>query len=152
MSKYVWQHDLKGESDRLRLMSKLLDPSSAFHLLRMGTTAGWDCLEIGAGNGSLSQWLRSASDPRARGSRNGGSTASGKLRTSCKAKAVSRKKHSTSFLHSIAMRPIGRQILHLRQQPYSAQSTIRRLKERRCKDFRIRNRGREIYACVASTG
>jgi 2-polyprenyl-3-methyl-5-hydroxy-6-metoxy-1,4-benzoquinol methylase len=57
MSKYVWQHDLKGESDRLRLMSDLLDPSSEFHLLRVGVATGWRCLEIGAGNGSLSQWL-----------------------------------------------------------------------------------------------
>src|SRR5262245_10680202 len=57
MSGYVWQHDLEGERDRLRLMSDLLDPSSQFHLLRTGITAAWRCLEIGAGNGSLSQWL-----------------------------------------------------------------------------------------------
>jgi SAM-dependent methyltransferase len=57
MAEYVWQHDLKGEADRLRLMSALLDPSSEFHLLRTGVTTGWRCLEIGAGNGSLSQWL-----------------------------------------------------------------------------------------------
>ena len=57
MSKYFWQHDLKGESDRLRLMSDLLDPSGEFHLLRIGVATGWRCLEIGAGNGSLSQWL-----------------------------------------------------------------------------------------------
>jgi SAM-dependent methyltransferase len=57
MSRYVWQHDLKGEADRLRLMSRLLDPSSRYHLRRTGVTSGWHCLEIGAGNGSLSQWL-----------------------------------------------------------------------------------------------
>ena len=57
MAEYVWQHDLRGESDRLRLMSGLLDPSSKFHLLQIGVTTGWRCLEIGAGNGSLSQWL-----------------------------------------------------------------------------------------------
>jgi len=57
MPKYVWQHDLKGEAHRLRLMSDLLDPSSEAHLLRIGVTDGWSCLEIGAGNGSLSQWL-----------------------------------------------------------------------------------------------
>jgi 2-polyprenyl-3-methyl-5-hydroxy-6-metoxy-1,4-benzoquinol methylase len=57
MAQYVWQHDLKGERDRLRLMSDLLDPSSRFHLERIGVVAGWCCLEIGAGNGSLSQWL-----------------------------------------------------------------------------------------------
>jgi SAM-dependent methyltransferase len=38
-------------------MSDLLDPSSRFHLSRTGVTAGWRCLEVGAGNGSLSQWL-----------------------------------------------------------------------------------------------
>ena len=32
MSTYVWQHDLKGEPDRLRLMSRMLDPSSRYHL------------------------------------------------------------------------------------------------------------------------
>jgi 2-polyprenyl-3-methyl-5-hydroxy-6-metoxy-1,4-benzoquinol methylase len=57
MAEYVWQHDLEGERHRLRLMSDLLDPSSRFHLSRIGIASGWRCLEIGAGNGSLSQWL-----------------------------------------------------------------------------------------------
>jgi 2-polyprenyl-3-methyl-5-hydroxy-6-metoxy-1,4-benzoquinol methylase len=57
MAQYVWQHALNREPERLRLMSALLDPSSTFHLLRTGVTTGWQCLEIGAGNGSLSQWL-----------------------------------------------------------------------------------------------
>jgi short-subunit dehydrogenase len=48
MTEYVWQHDLEGERDRLRLMSDLLDPSSEFHLMGTGVTAGWRCLEIGA--------------------------------------------------------------------------------------------------------
>ena len=45
-------------------MSDLLDPSSRFHLLRTGLTAGWHCLEVGAGNGSLSQWLAERVGPR----------------------------------------------------------------------------------------
>lgn len=57
MAPYVWQHGLDGERQRLRLMSDILDPSSRFHLERIGVAAGWRCLEIGAGNGSLSQWL-----------------------------------------------------------------------------------------------
>ena len=57
MAGYVWRHDLKGEAERLRLMSDLLDPSSEFHLQRIGVGTAWRCLEIGAGNGSLSQWL-----------------------------------------------------------------------------------------------
>jgi 2-polyprenyl-3-methyl-5-hydroxy-6-metoxy-1,4-benzoquinol methylase len=66
MAEYVWQHDLRGESDRLRLMSGLLDPSSKFHLLRIGVTTGWHCLEIGAGNGSLSEWLAQRVGPAGR--------------------------------------------------------------------------------------
>jgi 2-polyprenyl-3-methyl-5-hydroxy-6-metoxy-1,4-benzoquinol methylase len=57
MAEYVWHHDLKGEADRLRLMSDLLDPSSEFHLSQLAVGTGSRCLEIGAGNGSLSQWL-----------------------------------------------------------------------------------------------
>lgn len=38
-------------------MSDLLDPSSRFHLQRIGVGTGWRCLEVDAGNGSLSQWL-----------------------------------------------------------------------------------------------
>ena len=64
MSTYVWQHDLTGEAARLRLMSTLLDPSSRFHLQRTGLAKGWRCLEIGAGNGSVSQWLAGAVGPR----------------------------------------------------------------------------------------
>ena len=54
---------ISGEADRLRLMSDLLDPSSKFHLLGTGVTTGWRCLEIGAGNGSLSQWLAQCVGP-----------------------------------------------------------------------------------------
>lgn len=57
MAEYLWQHNLKGEPERLRMMSDLLDPSSEFHLQRIGVAAGWRTFEIGAGNGSLSQWL-----------------------------------------------------------------------------------------------
>jgi SAM-dependent methyltransferase len=63
MSAYVWQHDLTGEADRLRLMSELLDPSSRYHLKRTGLTQGWCCLEVGAGNGSVSQWLAAQVGP-----------------------------------------------------------------------------------------
>jgi ubiquinone/menaquinone biosynthesis C-methylase UbiE len=66
MVEYVWQHDLRGEFDRLRLMSGLLDPSSEFHLLRTGVAKGWHCLEIGAGNGSLSHWLAQRVGPTGR--------------------------------------------------------------------------------------
>jgi 2-polyprenyl-3-methyl-5-hydroxy-6-metoxy-1,4-benzoquinol methylase len=57
MPEYLWQHQLTGEPERLRMMSDVLDPSSRYHLARIGVAEGWRCLEIGAGNGSLSQWL-----------------------------------------------------------------------------------------------
>ena len=57
MPAYVWQHELKGEPERLRMMSDVLDPASRGHLERIGVVEGWRCLEIGAGNGSISQWL-----------------------------------------------------------------------------------------------
>lgn len=54
---YVWQHGLGGEPERLRLMSDVLDASSRFHLQQIGVGRGWRCLEVGAGNGSLSEWI-----------------------------------------------------------------------------------------------
>lgn len=63
MAQYLWQHNLTGEPERLRMMSDLLDPSSQFHLKRTGVGPGWRCLEIGAGNGSLSCWLASQVGP-----------------------------------------------------------------------------------------
>lgn len=59
MAEYVWQNDLGegAEVDRLRLMSTILDPSSRGHLAALPVQADWQCLEIGAGNGSLSQCL-----------------------------------------------------------------------------------------------
>lgn len=63
MASYVWQHDLKDEPERLRLMSRILDPSSRAHLQAIGVGPGWRCLEVGAGNGSLSQWLATQVGP-----------------------------------------------------------------------------------------
>jgi SAM-dependent methyltransferase len=57
MSQYVLPHDLSGEEQRLALMSHLLDPLERVHLQNLGLRAGWRCLEVGCGNGSISQWL-----------------------------------------------------------------------------------------------
>ena len=54
---YTLPHDLPGESERLTLMSEMLDPQLFFRLGQIGVTAGWRCLEVGAGNGSVSTWL-----------------------------------------------------------------------------------------------
>ena len=57
MCEYTLPHQLTGERQRLRLMSALLDPMERAHIERLGLRAGWRCLEIGCGNGSISQWL-----------------------------------------------------------------------------------------------
>jgi SAM-dependent methyltransferase len=63
---YIWQHDLAGEAKRLRLMSNILDPTSIDHLARLPLSEDWVCLEIGAGNGSLSRWLAARIGPKAK--------------------------------------------------------------------------------------
>jgi SAM-dependent methyltransferase len=45
------------EDDRLALMSRMLDPHMRFRLEQTGVGEGWRCLEVAAGNGTISQWL-----------------------------------------------------------------------------------------------
>jgi SAM-dependent methyltransferase len=53
MPEYVLSHKLGGEQQRLALMSSLLDPWEFTHIARLGLRAGWRCLELGCGNGSI---------------------------------------------------------------------------------------------------
>jgi SAM-dependent methyltransferase len=57
MSGYVLPHTIPQEDERLTLMSRMLDPQMFFRLEQIGVTEGWNCLEVGAGNGSVSLWL-----------------------------------------------------------------------------------------------
>lgn len=43
--------------DRLKKLEAVLDPISARHLETVGVAQGWKCLEVGAGAGSVAQWL-----------------------------------------------------------------------------------------------
>ena len=52
---YGGQH--AGERRRLRALGELSDPDTIEHLRRLGIGAGWRCLEVGAGSGSLVPWL-----------------------------------------------------------------------------------------------
>jgi len=54
---YILPHDLRGEHQRLALMSSLLDPLHQRMLERLGIRPGWRCLEVGCGNGSISRWM-----------------------------------------------------------------------------------------------
>lgn len=53
-----------GEKDevvlhRLRLLEGIFDPATIRHLDMAGVAEGWNCLEVGAGAGSVAEWLSS---------------------------------------------------------------------------------------------
>lgn len=58
--------NLTGEDHRLAHMSHLLDPLHQSLLERVGIRPGWRCLEVGCGNGSISQWMASKVGPKGR--------------------------------------------------------------------------------------
>ena len=44
-------------------MSALLDPMHRSCIEKLGLKPGWRCLEVGCGNGSISQWLAGVVGP-----------------------------------------------------------------------------------------
>ncbi|HTT87766.1 MAG TPA: methyltransferase domain-containing protein [Acidimicrobiales bacterium] len=46
-----------AEAARLGSLQSLHDASTARHLERLGVGPGWDCVELGAGAGSVARWL-----------------------------------------------------------------------------------------------
>jgi ubiquinone/menaquinone biosynthesis C-methylase UbiE len=57
MHSYMFDNASVAEYDRLDLMSKILDPQTRAALLNLGLREGWRCLELGGGNGSITEWL-----------------------------------------------------------------------------------------------
>jgi len=47
----------------LQVLERLRDPLTVRRLQRLGVTAGWRCLEVGAGAGSIARWLSHAVGP-----------------------------------------------------------------------------------------
>jgi SAM-dependent methyltransferase len=66
MAEYVLPHSIPQEDERLTLMSRMLDPQMFFRLEQAGVAEGWRCLEVGAGNGSVSHWLAGKVGPAGR--------------------------------------------------------------------------------------
>ena len=60
--------DLPTEVDRLRLLEKVYDAGTIEVLEQVGIKPDWNCLEIGAGAGSIAYWLADRA-PRAGSSR-----------------------------------------------------------------------------------
>jgi hypothetical protein len=57
MHLYMFDNSATAEYQRLDLMSKILDPDTRTHLAALGLREGWNCLELGGGNGSITEWL-----------------------------------------------------------------------------------------------
>lgn len=57
MKPYILDNSSALEYKRLDLMSKILDPWTQDYMTALGVGAGWHCLELGGGNGSITEWL-----------------------------------------------------------------------------------------------
>jgi SAM-dependent methyltransferase len=54
---YLLEHDWEREPQRLKLLEDYADPTTVRRLGEVGLAAGWRCLEVGAGRGSVAAWL-----------------------------------------------------------------------------------------------
>ena len=54
---YIYDQGFSEERARLAGIESLWDPGSQAVLDALGIAAGWRCLEVGAGGGSLVQWM-----------------------------------------------------------------------------------------------
>jgi SAM-dependent methyltransferase len=57
MKPYIFDDASTLEYQRLDLMSKILDPWTREYLTALEVGRGWECLELGGGNGSIAEWL-----------------------------------------------------------------------------------------------
>jgi SAM-dependent methyltransferase len=57
MGAYVFDNSWEKERVRLAGIESMLDPGTRRHLDSVGVGAGWTCLEVGGGGGSIVQWL-----------------------------------------------------------------------------------------------
>ncbi len=56
--KYIFtETQYAQELERLRAIEKIFDPTSCQRLKSTGLTSNWRCLEVGAGAGSITQWM-----------------------------------------------------------------------------------------------
>jgi 2-polyprenyl-3-methyl-5-hydroxy-6-metoxy-1,4-benzoquinol methylase len=54
---YLLDHSWELEFARLATLARALDPGTIRRLDTLGVAAGWQCLEVGGGGGSIAQWL-----------------------------------------------------------------------------------------------
>jgi ubiquinone/menaquinone biosynthesis C-methylase UbiE len=60
---FAGDQQYEAEFNRLRLMEKIQNPTTIRHLEMLGVSPGWNCLEVGAGAGSVAKWLSTRVGP-----------------------------------------------------------------------------------------
>lgn len=55
--RYGWDNAMIEGRRRLALLEHALDPATFRHLAEIGVGHGWKCLDLGAGGGSVCEWL-----------------------------------------------------------------------------------------------
>ncbi|MBP2327154.1 SAM-dependent methyltransferase [Kibdelosporangium banguiense] len=63
---YVFNPTWVKETERLRTNEAIWDPGTFERMDRLGVAAGWRCLEVGAGSGSVACWLADRTGPTGR--------------------------------------------------------------------------------------
>lgn len=64
--RYMFDAAWQAEQRRLAALETIWDPYTFANLEAAGVTAGWHCLEVGAGNGSVAGWLSERIGPHGR--------------------------------------------------------------------------------------
>jgi ubiquinone/menaquinone biosynthesis C-methylase UbiE len=57
MSQYIFNNAAPQTALRFSSLEALYDPATIRYLERLGVAAGWQCLEVGGGSGSIAAWL-----------------------------------------------------------------------------------------------
>jgi 2-polyprenyl-3-methyl-5-hydroxy-6-metoxy-1,4-benzoquinol methylase len=66
MSGYLLDNAWEQQCQRLAGLEAWFDPGTTRHLTALGVTAGWQCLEVGGGGGSIAHWLSQQVGPTGR--------------------------------------------------------------------------------------
>jgi 2-polyprenyl-3-methyl-5-hydroxy-6-metoxy-1,4-benzoquinol methylase len=54
---FMSDRDLDEERSRLRRLEQVSDPATEMRMSALGIAPGWNCLEVGAGGGSIARWM-----------------------------------------------------------------------------------------------
>jgi SAM-dependent methyltransferase len=66
VAQYLFEHSWESERQRLADTEAVFDPNTIRHLRAIGVPRGGRCLEVGAGAGSIAQWLSREVGPEGR--------------------------------------------------------------------------------------